>query len=153
MTTNEKLDAVLVTLNKAHDDFFRGHTIDADKFKYDSLTEIEIAQSITGMDEIQLILEFLVGEWLVCKKPPDNGVVYYKILWKGKVFIETGGFTEAEKSLVLEKEWKTWAENRMVYNGKKLNLLTLILSIGTVGLLLFEIYKFCFEHAIVFVCH
>ena len=69
------------------------------------------------------------------------------------MFIESGGYVEEALSLNQAKDWQLYSEREILNSGRRLNGLTLFLGIGTIGLLLFEMYKFCFEHRIVFVCH
>ena len=74
----------------------------------------------------------------------DNRGIYTATL-NGAIFDSKGGYKGEERLLNQENNWRLYIESQGVDNGKKLNLLTLILGVGTLGLFLFEIYKIILE--------
>jgi hypothetical protein len=138
-----KVDGIEITrlkLDCNHDDF---RTIE--KLIYDL---IEIEKSEINTNTLKLALEYLIYENLVkfdiCYK--HNDVNGYRILFKGKVFIENGGYTQKYINELYENKRLENIETHQKQMAEKQNHLTLFLVLLSAALLIWDIIKYCLEN-------
>ena len=93
-----------------------------------------------------LILGKLVRDkYLIVLNPQTPIAPLYSITFDGKYFSENGGYGEQIKSAEIRLRWEDSLLEKGEKNGERLNKLTLVLGIGTIGLVLIELIKFVYE--------
>jgi hypothetical protein len=140
--TNEKMDTILRYLNDCyskskepepkrndigqivHLGFKNTGTISP----FNIQVSAKILQDIE-LNEIDLILEYLCSEKLIEAVDKE-----YKILWKGKVFIESGGYQEYTKDNQREKKRETLRDRLLVYGSW-------LAGLAATGLVIVELLK------------
>lgn len=111
-SANEKLDAVLIVLNDASNslmgavNFERLHISSELKLSVILFELTEMGFNDIDSSELAMILEHLIDESYIksierteqdTMNLPPQTTKFYKIIFKGKVFIENGGYTQKEK--------------------------------------------------------
>ena len=156
-----KLDIVLRYLNKVYDEGMKSKQYDniwktkgeiliacysPENEFYDKIVALALSDELPH--QINLIMEYLSDTDLLIQKKYDSvlGTDKYSILWKGKIFIENGGYITNAKSEYDENQ-------RKIRNDLWLVRGSWFAGFVATCLLLFEVYKFLIDHQLVFVCH
>ncbi len=157
MTHIQKLDAVLAFFaDRGHqlndcfkgDEFVGGVLEMFPELKTDPTINNDIGRCIGQLQDDRYIEVIKVTIGLDKETKHNAGLISLK----GLLFFENGGYTGAKISLDAERLLMKNLALQADRNAKNLNYLTLFLGIATTALVLFEIYRFLFEHKIVFVC-
>jgi hypothetical protein len=72
-----------------------------------------------------------------------KNISYYLLTFEGELFQTNGGYLEEARARDERRRWEDRLLENGERNGERLNTLTLILAIGTVGLAVIEIIKLC----------
>ena len=138
MTTNEKLDEVLRYLNDAYSKIDFGTAFVG--YKGEDINKIKEAipyfKNIQPNSELVLALQFLEDVEKYIARVGSTTNHDYQILYAGKVFIESGGYTGRHDREETER-------NRAALSELLLKCGAVGAAIGSLGLLLVEIYKLC----------
>ena len=111
------------------------------------------------IDLLKIVEKLMEDKYIISRgRIYQEGEEVYSITFNGALFIDSGGYAtkfsnERAERLKNEAEVERIknVDREILKNGVTLNKLTCVLGIGTIGLLLFEIYKFFIEHNLVFV--
>jgi hypothetical protein len=112
-------------------------------FKNQTKIELEGSEFLEVLNK--LVSEKYVREEIRNDPETEEALSFYSRTFDGKYFSTKGGYEQESKSL---DERKRWADNLLEkgdQNAKRLNRYTLILGVGTVGLVLIELVKFFYE--------
>lgn len=99
-----------------------------------------------GMDDLEDILSQLESDGFILKRSSNlllpeakiftDGFFEYSLTWDGKFFLATSGYLKKVENQKLEFDLAK-------KNQKQLFVLTALASVGTVGILILEIVKYC----------
>ena len=131
-TANGNLDRILMFLN------IRG----GEEISVIEITSHLIVQPSTAenhMPEVRSMLDYLVDEKYARHNQNTND---FSITFRGKKFIEDGGYLSQENEKNARQAWEDEILLRGIENGKRLNDLTMGLMIATILLFLLEFVKF-----------
>ena len=131
-TANGNLDRILMFLN------IRG----GEEISVIEITSHLIVQPATAenhMPEVRSMLDYLVDEKYARHNQNTND---FSITFRGKKFIEDGGYLSQENEKNARQAWEDEILLRGIENGKRLNDLTMGLMIATILLFLLEFVKF-----------
>jgi DNA-binding PadR family transcriptional regulator len=146
LTTIAKLDAVLDCLNKHRTE--KHHKLE------DLAPLLNEEYPSVDFGEITSILNKLEKDGYIEFDDRMVGIAdefsktrrVYRITFEGRHFIENGGYVEEKKSMAARKRWEDGFVERAERNAERLNRLTLLLGIGTIGLVLVELIKMAIEY-------
>ena len=126
-TTDGRLDDILNTLNHIPSKHFSCMAISTE------ISPNDIGQIQRNLDEVRIMVDHLIKEGYV-----QENSMGYSINFAGKIFIEKGGHKESTETKAI------------LYRNKKIQNIVLtvgsaLAALGALGLLFFEIIKYCYS--------